>query len=231
VWGAGGGGQRGGGVGRGGDVVAVCGQGDAQRPQQAGHASSDPEAMDELHERWVARGNRHPGDDGYLTCRIRRGAFDAETPGPRSTRAAVVYRPPSCRPARTAGGCGSATAQRPGRSGSSRSTRGRSSYATAGGSCCAATDARRAYRIDRVRGVEVLEDTFSGASPPPRPRTARAPRCRDHPPGRQHQQPGVVRRAARGDPGVVPDREVPRAPGGRARLGQRLLAAGEDPRP
>ena len=44
-----------------------------------------------------------------------------------------------------------------------RSTRGRSSSGTAGGTCCAgrtAKDARRAYRIDRVRGVEVLDDTF-----------------------------------------------------------------------
>ena len=119
-------------------------------------------------------------------------------------------------------------------------------------------DARRAYRIDRVRDVEVLDDTFSPPAdldpvamleehlavgweydvevvidapfdavapvPLPRPRTARAARRRDHPPGRQHQQPAVVRRAARGDPGAVPDRAVPRAAGGRAR--PRAAAAG-----
>ena len=119
-------------------------------------------------------------------------------------------------------------------------------------------DARRAYRIDRVRAVEVarrhLHPTrrprpgrhargasrrrmgvrrrgrhrrarrHRGARLPRALGPARAARCRDQPAGRQHQQPGVVRRAARGDPGVVPDREVPRAAGGRAR--PRAAAAG-----
>ena len=127
------------------------------------------------------------------------------------------------------------------------------------------TDARRAYRVDRVRRVEELDETFSppvdldpvaharGASrrrvgvrrrgrhrraprnrgplPPPHRRTARAARCRDHPPGRQHEQSRVVRRTARRHSGVVPDRAVPRAAGGGARLGQRLLAASDGSTP
>ena len=49
-------------------------------------------------------------------------------------------------------------------SGTPRSTRGRSSSGTAAGTCSAAShaaDARRAYRVDRVRAVEVLDDTFT----------------------------------------------------------------------
>ena len=141
-----------------------------------------------------------------------------------------------CRPARTAGGCGSATAPRPGRSGSPRSTRGRSWSATAGGTCCAgrtAADARRAYRIDRVRARRGARRHVQPARRPRPGRDARgAPRRRlgvrrrgasstrpsrrwraacpaplgrlepvdaeHHPAGRQHQQPVVVRRAARG---------------------------------
>ena len=113
------------------------------------------------------------------------------------------------------------------------------------------TDARRAYRIDRVRDVELLDDTFS---PPadldpvamleehlavgweydvevvidapfdtvarcvPRAIGRLEPRrCRDLPPGREHQQPDVVRRTAGQDPRVVPDREVPRGAAGGAR--------------
>ena len=111
------------------------------------------------------------------------------------------------------------------------------------------TTATRAYRIDRVRAVEMLDDTFippadldpvamleehlavgweydvevvidapdrhGWALPPARARTARAARCRDHSTHRQHRQPDVVRRAARDDPGAVPDREVPGASEGR----------------
>ena len=100
-------------------------------------------------------------------------------------------------------------------------------------------DAVRAYRVDRVSAVEVLDRHLHPAGRPRPGRHARVPprrrlgvrrrrrhrrpdrrgraracaapsavlephRLLDHPSGRQHQQPGVVRRAARGDPGVVP---------------------------
>ena len=97
-------------------------------------------------------------------------------------------------------------------------------------------DARRAYRIDRVRAVRGARrhasarrptstrspcsrstsrsagSTTSRWSSTPRsrggavcsahPRPARAARRRDHPAGRQHQQPALVRRAAGRDPGA-----------------------------
>ena len=93
----------------------------------------------------------------------RGGPPDAPRPRPTAPPPGPTRgpRPPSCRPAPTTAGCGSATAPRRGRSGTPRSTRGRSSSATAGGTCSAtshAADALRAYRIDRVRGVEVLDD-------------------------------------------------------------------------
>ena len=128
-------------------------------------------------------------------CRSRwppRPRRSAGPPRPRPTAAppGPTRRPPppSCRPARTTGGCGSATAPRPGRSGSPRSTRGRSSYATAGGTCCAGRtrrDARRAYRIDRVRGVEVLDDDL---------RPTRRPRPGRHAGGAPRRRLGVRRR-------------------------------------
>ncbi len=123
-----------------------------------------------------------------------------------------------------------------------------------------AKDARRAYRIDRIRGVEELDDTFvaptdldpvavleehlavgmgvrrrgghrrapgcGGALRPPDPRAPRAARRRDLAPGRQHEQPHLVRRAARGRPGALPDRAVPRAAGGRSRPGATAPAGG-----
>ena len=119
-------------------------------------------------------------------------------------------------------------------------------------------DARRAYRIDRVRGVEVLDDTFT---PPadldpvavleehlavgweydvevvidapveavrrclPRALGRLEPIDADEQSaGRQHQQPVVVRRAARGGAGAVPDRGRPGAAAYRA--GPRAAAAG-----
>ncbi len=117
-----------------------------------------------------------------------------------------------------------------------------------------ARDARRAYRIDRVGAVRVLDDTFEppvdldpvamleehlavgweyavevvidapleavGRSMPRSLGRLRGARFRHDGPDRQHRESVVVRRAARGDPGVVPDRRVPRTsadgPGHRA---------------
>ncbi len=56
-------------------------------------------------------------------------------------------------------------------------------------------------------------------------------RRRDDPVGRQHQQPVVVRREARGDPDVVPDRRSAEIQEAARVVGQRLLSAGEGPRP
>jgi hypothetical protein len=67
-------------------------------------------------------------------------------------------------PARSIGRYGSATAPRAGWSRPSRSTRGRSSFATAGGTCCAAPTARTPVGptgSDRVRDVEVLDGALS----------------------------------------------------------------------
>ena len=128
------------------------------------------------------------------------------------------------------------------------------------------SDARRAYRIDRIRDVQVLDAGFDrpadldpvaeleehlavgweydvdvlvdaparggGASHPPRPRPARGGRRAHHPAGRQHQQPDLVRRAARGRPGAVPGGRRRGAPGVRGRPGPapgvgRLLTAGQ----
>ncbi len=61
--------------------------------------------------------------------------------------------------------------------------------------------------------------------PAARGREARARRRRDDPADRQHQQPSVVRRAARPAPGAVPDRPLRRTPAGRERPRARLLAA------
>ena len=106
-----------------------------------------------------------------------------------------------------------------------------------------AAGALRAYRIDRVRSVELLAESFERAGRPrpggparaaprvgweydvellvdapmaergrsggARARPPRAGRREHHPAGRQHQQPVVVRRAARGVPGAVPHRRVP----------------------
>jgi len=93
-----------------------------------------------------------------------------------------------------------ATAPRPARNGSSRSTRGRSSYATAGGTCCVN-------------------------------RTTRAARRPDHPPGRQHQQSGVYAKQFAAIPAPYRILKPPELQEAARALGQRLLAASENPRP
>ena len=198
-------------------------------------------------------------------CRSRSPRRPRRCAGPAARRARPGRRPARPRHhdragagrARSAGGCGSATAPRPGRSGSSEVDpwavvvrHGRWYLLCRSHSA----DARRAYRIDRVRDVRgarrdlrrrrptstrspMLEEHLAvgweydvevvidapldavAAVPAPRARPARGGRRRHHPAGRQHQQPGLVRRAARGDPGAVPGGRRRGAPRVRGRPG------------
>ena len=59
------------------------------------------------------------------------------------------------------------------------------------------------YEVDVV--IDAAVDDVARRRPP-HPRPARAGRRGHHPAGRQHQQPDLVRRAARGGPGAVPGR-------------------------
>ena len=114
------------------------------------------------------------------------------------------------------------------------------------------SDARRAYRIDRIRDVQVLDAGFDRPADldpvaeleehlavgweydvdvlvdAPLEEVARAYPASSagsrrstthHPAGRQHQQPDLVRRAARGGPGAVPGGRRRGAPGVRGRPG------------
>ena len=148
------------------------------------------------------------------------------------------------------------------RSGTSRSTRGRSWSGTAGGTCCAGRTAPTRGGRTGSTGSARVRGARRHLQPAGRPRPGRRARgasrrrlgvrrsrsssthrwttvarclprtlgrlepldAGHHPAGRQHQQPDVVRRAARADPGAVPDRGLPGGAGGRPRA--RPAAAG-----
>lgn len=85
-----------------------------------------------------------------------------------------------------------------------------------------AADAVRTYRVDRVRAVDVLDETFT----PPADLDPVAVLEENLAVGWEYdvevvisapaEQPGLVCRAARGRPGVVPGRRLPGGPGVRA---------------
>ena len=85
----------------------------------------------------------------------------AAPPGPTRRRP-----PPSSRPARRTGGSGCGTGRRRARSGRPRSTRGRSSSGTAGGTCCAAPGPT-AVRHTGSTGCATSSRWTSGSTGPP----------------------------------------------------------------
>ncbi len=123
-------------------MAALDGQHDAADVRGAGRSCARQAAADAAHARWPPRPRRYVVRRRYPTAARRARSRDDGRAG------RGVRRAPS--------GCGWATGPRAGASGRPRSSRGRSRFATAAGTSCAArcaADAVRTYRIDRVRAV------------------------------------------------------------------------------